>query len=179
VDLSRHTAWLNQTINGTPRGVPSNQDALDILIEQVGKHPRHCFTYQGKPIKWELSNSAWHSALEKAGIKDFRFHDLRHTWASWHRKAGTTCDELKESGGWKSRQMVDCYAKYATEHLTVAAARIERVRSEGHDVVNSVTFCHASKRKRPRLSPKSLNFLVGRAGFEPATNGLKVRCSTS
>lgn len=60
----------------------------------------------------------------KAGIQDFRFRDLRHTWASWHRQAGTSCDELKELGGWKSRQMVDRYPKYATEHLTVAAARI-------------------------------------------------------
>lgn len=38
--------------------------------------------------------------------------------------------ELKELGGWKSRQMVDRYAKYATEHLSEAAAHIERVRSD-------------------------------------------------
>lgn len=38
------------------------------------------------------------------------------------------CDELKELGGWKSRVMVDRYAKFGTEHLAVAAARIERGR---------------------------------------------------
>ncbi|WP_255517222.1 tyrosine-type recombinase/integrase [Herbaspirillum sp. SJZ099] len=76
VDLTRCTAWLNQTKNGTPRGVPLNQDAADVLIEQVGKHPRYCFTYQGRRIAWELTNSAWHTALAKAGIQDFRFHDL-------------------------------------------------------------------------------------------------------
>ncbi|MFJ3048260.1 integrase [Herbaspirillum chlorophenolicum] len=139
VDLTRCTAWLNQTKNGTPRGVPLNQDAVDVLIEQVGKHPRYCFTYQGRRIAWELSNSAWHTALAKAGIEDFRFHDLRHTWASWHRQAGTSCDELKELGGWKSRQMVDRYAKYATEHLTVAAARIAS-KQPGKDKNESVTF---------------------------------------
>jgi len=145
VDLTRRTAWLNQTKNGTPRGVPLNQDAVDVLVEQVGKHSRYCFTYQGKPIGWELTNSAWHSALKKAGIKDFRFHDLRHTWASWHRQAGTSCDELKDLGGWKSRQMVDRYAKYATEHLTVAASRIERIRAEN---VDSVTILSRCKNKR-------------------------------
>ncbi len=138
VDLDRKTAWLNQTKNGTPRGVPLNEDATEVLKEQIGKHLRHCFTYQGKPIKWELTNSACHAALAAAGIRDFRFHDLRHTWASWHRQAGTSCDELKDLGGWKSRVMVDRYAKYATEHMAVAASRIERVRAE--NVGQSVTF---------------------------------------
>lgn len=125
VDLLRHTAWLNQTKNGTPRGVPLNRDAVQVLEEQRGKHPRFCFTYKGKPIRWELSNDGWHTALKKADIQDLRFHDLRHTWASWHRQAGTSCDELKDLGGWKSREMVDRYAKFSTDNLTVAAARIE------------------------------------------------------
>jgi integrase len=99
-----------------------------VLKAQVGKHERWCFTFRGEPIRWELSNSAWKTALRRAGIEDFRFHDLRHTWASWHRQAGTSCDELKDLGGWKSRVMVDRYAKFATEHLAVAAARIESVR---------------------------------------------------
>jgi integrase len=126
VDLKRRTAWLNQTKNGTPRGVPLNRDAVDVLEAEREKRPVFCFTYRGEPIAWEMTNSAWHTACEKAGISDFRFHDLRHTWASWHRQAGTSCDELKDLGGWKSRVMVDRYAKFATEHLTVAAARIER-----------------------------------------------------
>jgi integrase len=101
-----------------------------VLEGERGKHPRFCFTYRGKPIAWELTNNAWHTAVRKAGIEDFRFHDLRHTWASWHRQAGTSCDELKDLGGWKSRVMVDRYAKFATEHLAVAAARIEGKRRE-------------------------------------------------
>ena len=38
------------------------------------------------------------------GMYDFRFHYLRHTWASWHRQADTSCDELKELCGWKRGQ---------------------------------------------------------------------------
>lgn len=133
VDLDRQTAWLNQTKNGTPRGVPLNKDALAVLKAVQGKHPRFCFTFKGAPIRWQVSNTAWETALRKAGIQDFRFHDLRHTWASWHRQAGTSCDELKDLGGWKSREMVDRYAKFATEQLSAAAARIERVRVGGHD----------------------------------------------
>lgn len=134
VDLNRQTAWLNETKNGTPRGVPLNRDAIAVLTEQQGQHPRFCFTYKGEPIRWQVSNSAWLTALKRAGISDFRFHDLRHTWASWHRQAGTSCDELKDLGGWKSREMVDRYAKYATEHLAAAASRIEsRTVAGGHD----------------------------------------------
>ena len=125
VDLARRTAWLNRTKNGTPRGVPLNSDAIAVLEAERGKHPVYCFTYRGEPIGWDVTNTAWRTALRKAGISDFRFHDLRHTWASWHRQAGTSCDELKDLGGWKTRSMVDRYAKFATENLAAAAARIE------------------------------------------------------
>ena len=135
VDLNRKTAWLNKTKNGTPRGVPLNEDAIEVLREQIGKSLTHCFTYEGKPIGWQITNTAWHTALRASGIEDFRFHDLRHTWASWHRQAGTSCDELKDLGGWKSRIMVDRYAKFATENLLSAASRIERSMGRGQNVI--------------------------------------------
>ena len=144
VDLGRHTAWLNHTKNGTPRGVPLNHDAVKVLEEQVGKHQQFCFTYHGKPIRYEVSNKAWRNAVAKAGLGDLRFHDLRHTWASWHRQMGTSCDELKELGGWKSRSMVDRYARFATEHLAAAASRIESDR--GGNVVTLSRFSHAENK---------------------------------
>lgn len=101
---------------------------MAVLREQQGRHPRYCFTYEGQPIRRQITNSGWLTALGKAGIEDFRFHDLRHTWASWHRQAGTSCDELKDLGGWKSRIMIDRYAKFATENLLSAASRIESTR---------------------------------------------------
>lgn len=99
VDLERRTAWLDKTKNGTPRGVPLNHDAVAVLQAQIGQHAQFCFTYRGRAIRREVTNSAWHTALRKAGLQDFRFHNLRHTLASWHRQAGTSCDELKELGG--------------------------------------------------------------------------------
>ena len=120
-----------------------NRDAVEVLEAERNKHPVFCFTYRGEPIAWELTNSAWKHATREAGITDFRFHDLRHTWASWHRQAGTSCDELKDLGGWKSRVMVDRYAKFATEHLTAAAERIERGRDR--DVIPLSRFCHVPK----------------------------------
>jgi integrase len=152
VDLARKTAWLNETKNGTPRGVPLNKDAVIVLEEQLGKHERCCFTYEGKPIVRSHCNTAWYNALEKAGLEDFRFHDLRHTWASWHRQAGTSCDELKDLGGWKTRSMVDRYAKFATENLAFAASRIELGRGNKDDnVVNLSRFSHVSEMIKARI----------------------------
>lgn len=70
--------------------------------------------------------SACKRALRRAEIETFRFHDLRHTWASWHVMAGTGLQELMELGGWKSYEMVLRYARLAPEHLSNAASRIER-----------------------------------------------------
>lgn len=146
VDLKRQTAWINQTKNGTPRGVPLNKSALLVLQQQVGKHPQFCFTYEGSPIRYNITNSAWITALKRAGLEDFRFHDLRHTWASWHRQSGTSCDELKELGGWKTRSMVDRYAKFATEHLAKAANRLDHFGE--NNVIEMSRFCHVHQEKR-------------------------------
>jgi integrase len=58
VDLVRHTAWLNQTKNDTPRGVPLNSDAIEVLEQEIGKHPCYCFTFRGNLIAWQISNTA-------------------------------------------------------------------------------------------------------------------------
>ena len=71
------------------------------------------------------STKAWYAALARAGIKDFRWHDLRHTWASWHVQNGTSMQELMELGGWSSFEMVLRYAHLAGEHLKQVADRIE------------------------------------------------------
>lgn len=155
VDLERGTAWLDQTKNGTPRGVPLNRDAVAVLDDERGKHEQYCFTFRGQPIRYELTNTAWQNAVRKAGLGDLRFHDLRHTWASWHRQAGTSTDELKELGGWKSRSMVDRYAKFATHHLAAAATRIES--SCAATVPVTARLRHSGRKPILRVVGKSLN----------------------
>jgi integrase len=75
------------------------------------------------------STKAWKAALARAGIKHFRWHDLRHTWASWHVQSGTSLQELMELGGWHSYEMVLRYAHLASDHLKQAAKRIDGTES--------------------------------------------------
>ena len=119
-------AWLDHgtTKSGDGRGIPLNADAVAALESTRGQHPRWCFTFAGKRI--QQSSTAWDKAKQRAGIEDFRFHDLRHTWASWHVQSGTSLPELMELGGWKSYEMVLRYAHLAPEKLTFVAGRIER-----------------------------------------------------
>lgn len=56
-------------------------------------------------------------ALKQAGIEDFRWHDLRHTWASWLVQNGTPLYVVQEMGAWESAEMVRRYAHLAPAHL--------------------------------------------------------------
>lgn len=64
----------------------------------------------------------------EAGIEDFKWHDLRHTFATWHRQAGTPTYELQRLGGWKTGAMVERYAHVAREALQGAATRLDQFR---------------------------------------------------
>lgn len=126
VDVERQHAWVagSQHKNGKPHSVPLNEMALAVLRKQVGKHPSRVFTYCGNPVQ-QLTTKAWYHALKRAGIEDFRWHDLRHTFATWHRQAGTPTYELQRLGGWKVAAMVERYAHVAPEALQGAARRLD------------------------------------------------------
>jgi integrase len=131
VDLGRRVAWIHadEAKAGTAIGVPLNRDALLVLRSWVGKHPERVFTFKGKPVA-KAGATAWRKALARAGIENFRWHDLRHTWASWHVQAGTPLHVLQELGGWSSAEMVRRYAHLAPGHLADHAKAIEdRIRT--------------------------------------------------
>ena len=83
------------------------------------------FTFRGNPVQ-QVNTRAWKLALERAGIKDFRWHDLRHTWASWHVQSGTPLQVLQELGGWSCYEMVLRYAHLSAGHLADYAENLCR-----------------------------------------------------
>jgi len=129
VDLARRLAWIHPDQAKARRAipVPLNAEAVVIIRRQEGTHPTHVFSYKGRPII-QASTKAWYAALEKAGIEDFRWHDLRHTWASWHVQQGTPLHALQELGGWESSEMVRRYAHFSADHLAPYADRLCALR---------------------------------------------------
>jgi len=102
--------------NGQEFGIPLPQAAVDILRRQVGKHQVSVFTYQGRPRKC-ISSDTWKAAKEKAGIENFRWHDMRHTWASTLAQAGVPDNALMALGAWETPSMVRKYAHHSTESV--------------------------------------------------------------
>lgn len=134
IDLDRCHAWVKGegSKNRKPISAPLNFQAMEILLRQVGKHSENVFTFRGKPIA-NANTRAWREALKRAGIENFRWHDLRHTWATWHRQAGTPTHELQSLGGWKTPAMVERYAHIAPDHRAQAAARLDNLEV-GYDL---------------------------------------------
>ena len=125
VDLDRRLAWVHPDEAKARRAipVPLNGEAVAVLQKQIGKHREVVFTFKGKPVE-QVSTAAWYKALSRAGIENFRWHDLRHTWASWHIQGGTPLNVLQELGGWASYSMVQRYAHLAADHLAPWAERL-------------------------------------------------------
>ncbi len=130
VDLKRRIAWIHadQAKARKAIAVPLNAEAMAVLHRLEGRHPTNMFSYRGRPIR-QVNTKAWKKALKRAGIENFRWHDLRHTWASWHVQAGTPLAVLQELGGWESELMVRRYAHLSAEHLAPYAEKISRPRA--------------------------------------------------
>ncbi len=118
-DLTMLSIHGSEMKSGKDFAAPLNATARAVLRRQRGLHPEHVFVFRGQPVK-QCSTRAWREACRKAGVPDLRFHDLRHTFASWHVQAGTHQAKLRELGGWASDRMVQRYAHLGKEHLVDA-----------------------------------------------------------
>ena len=134
VDLARRTAWIHpdQAKARKAIAVPLSAAAVIVIREQIGKHLTHVFSYRGHRVT-QVNTKAWRAALARVGISEFRWHDLRHTWASWHVQAGTPLHVLQELGGWECVEMVRKYAHLSSEHLAVYVDRLSGLKVVGNE----------------------------------------------
>ena len=126
------------------------------------------FTFRGKAIKSIKTSFA--TACENAGIEDFRFHDLRHTFASRLVQGGLPLYEVMHLTGHKSLTMVQRYAHLAPDFQDGAMRVLDGL---WHD---SGTVEPANDDGK---SAKSLKEMVPQERFELPTHALRMRCSTN
>lgn len=140
IDFSRKLIILHETKNGDRRLLPMVGHALELMKE----HANHCKAKSVLvfPDKNSLAPAdiriAWEAALKQANIENFRFHDLRHSAASYLAMNGASTAEIAEVLGHKTLQMVKRYSHLSEAHTTDVVARMNnKIFGEVHELYNT------------------------------------------
>lgn len=125
IDPKRGIAYVGKTKNDEPRMLPLVAPVRELL----GKKPRPLHTSlvfysPSRPENPFTFRPYWEAAIEQAEIKDFRFHDLRHSCASYLAMAGASHVEIAEVLGHKTLQMVKRYSHLSSAHKQALMERV-------------------------------------------------------
>ncbi len=120
VDLKDQVIILKNTKNGKPRSVPITGIALKLLKEKYLARSQHSpYVFPAKKRFGHICiRKAWDELRKRVGIKNFLFHDLRHTFATYAAEEGASTLELGTAMGHKTLQMLQRYT-----HMNAKATR--------------------------------------------------------
>lgn len=122
IDFKKNLASLSETKNGSPRLLP----LIPAIVEQLQALPRPIdgqallFPSVDDPYKAFPFRPFWEAALKKAKIENFRFHDLRHTAATYLAESDINDVTLAAILGHKTMQMVQRYSHARTKRKAEA-----------------------------------------------------------
>ena len=124
IDLQRRTLYVLKTKSGAPLGLPLTDTAMKVLKERSRvRHLSAPYVFcdrVGEPFKGFNVSKTFERTCKKAGIKNLRFHDLRHDFASCLVQAGVDLNRVRELLGHKDLRMTLRYAHLAPENLRSA-----------------------------------------------------------
>ena len=128
VDFKRNRIVLEHTKNHERRALPLSRHALAVLDTLKRSPVRRIdtdlvFPKDGSDKPADLRYH-WRRALEQAGITDFRFHDLRHSAASYLAMDGASLAEIAEVLGHKTLAMVKRYSHLSEQHTRGVVERM-------------------------------------------------------
>ncbi len=141
VDLKRRLITLNRTKTNERRVIPIN----DVLLEELQKIPGQgqggYVFLSGRQDRYTNIHKVFRGAVERAKIKDFRFHDLRHTFASHLVMRGVSLKAVADLLGHKDIKMTLRYAHLSPDHLAGAVDRLCSIftQSEFSKILPSVS----------------------------------------
>jgi integrase len=134
VDLQRGQIRLTATKNDTSRTVPLTGFALELMtqlskVRRLNKELVFFTEASDEPVDLR---TPWENAVRRAGLADFRFHDLRHSAASYLAMNGATTIEIAAVLGHKTLQMVKRYSHLTNSHTdTVVRSMNEKLFGGG------------------------------------------------
>jgi integrase len=121
VDLGRRTVRFLDTKNGDSRTVPLAPAGIEVLVQwKSGRLPVGLVF----PETVDVIDKYWREARRDAGISDFRFHDLRHSAASYLAMSGASLMDIAAILGHKTLAMVKRYSHLSEQHTTAAIDRM-------------------------------------------------------
>ena len=121
--------WISRDGVRFPPEVMKNAQWLTIPLSLTAWHViAECYSesdsttlvfvnHVGKPWAGAFTKAAWRKAIKRAGLEGVTFHDLRHTWASWHAQKGTPMDIIQKLGGWSTYEAMQIYAHHSPASL--------------------------------------------------------------
>ncbi|MFT5548186.1 MAG: integrase [Candidatus Azotimanducaceae bacterium] len=127
VDLKRRGITLEKTKNGERRHIPLVNHAWE-LLNNLSKIRRMntalVFHSRTTPLSPVAIRKPWGNAVKSAELQDLKFHDLRHTAASYLAMSGASHIEISEVLDHKTLQMVKRYAHLSQSHTSSILERI-------------------------------------------------------
>ncbi|NBX75217.1 MAG: site-specific integrase [Proteobacteria bacterium] len=126
IDFERHMMRLEKTKNGEKRAVPLAPPAFaEVLkLREKSRTGVPWLFPRGDGQAPYTTNKPWNQAVIEAGLQDFRFHDLRHTTASYLAMNGATLLEIAAVLGHKTLQMVKRYSHVTDQHTSVILGKM-------------------------------------------------------
>jgi integrase len=127
VDFERRCIILTDTKNGERQTLPLVEPAYSELLawrDKARKDSPLVFAGKINTNAHVSINHTWQTALKRAGITNFRFHDLRHSFASELAMSGASLAEIAAGTGHKTLQMVKRYAHLSHDHTASVVERM-------------------------------------------------------
>jgi integrase len=120
INLETRSAAIRTSKNGEPRVIPLSNRALDAIAKAMSMTEKVFGGKGGEKLETANLEYNFRAAVKRAGLKDLRFHDLRHTFATRLVQSGADIYALQRLLGHKSMEMTGRYAHHDVESLRKA-----------------------------------------------------------
>jgi len=154
IDMSRRTVTISEQKNGGVDTLPLNGTVMSMLLRRAGERDGNSEFVFASLAGTRISNRnlfrAFRAALEKAKVTGFRFHDLRHTFATRLVQNGVDLYAVQKLGRWKHTSMIMRYAHHNPESLRPGVETMDR-KQDTRETYHTYHNCPQKRGHKPHL----------------------------